>query len=97
MGGLATLHERNTKQFSNISQKTKARAGENSNLDKYHANEFIFSKNGVGIIVTLYPDVFTDGMFDNDEATEEILGNFFSLVSTNEAEELVSDAYAKSN
>ncbi len=62
-----------------------------------HADDFLFGKDVAGLVVSLYPNAFKDGTFDDVDATEEILGNYFSLVSTDVAKELVMDAYAKND
>ena len=36
----------------------------------------------------------TDRTFDDEDETEEVLGIYFSLISVDEAEELVMDAFA---
>jgi len=96
LGVIVKTFETYTKPFKPGMPKPKARAGKISNPDDpYHADE-VFSNSDVATIITvLYPDAMEDGTFDVDEATADLLGEYFSLISIEEAKEIVLDAYAK--
>ena len=93
---LAKEFEKYTKPFNKSSSKPKARAGKLTNPDDaVYADEILYAKDVAGIFTKLYPDAMTDGTFDDDEVTKDVLGNYFSLISIKEAKELVMDAFAK--
>ena len=63
--------------------------------DTVYADEILYAKDVAGIFTILYPDAMTDGTFDNEEVTKDILGNCFSLITIKEAKELVLNVFAK--
>ena len=59
----------------------------------HYADEHFFTKDVVGHVVFLHEHQIAEGVFDNDEAAEEILSNYSSLIFIEEANELVSEEY----
>ncbi len=85
-----------SKPYRGTQHKPKARVGRLFNPDENHyADEHLFNRDVADAVAELYPDAMTEGIFDDDNAAEEILGQYFSLISTEEAKELVLDAYAR--
>ncbi len=96
LGVAAKAFETYTKPFKLGMPKPKARAGKIVNPDDpCHADEIFANPDVATIITVLYPDAFEDGTFDDDEATADLLGEYFSLISIDEAKEIVLAAYAK--
>mmetsp|Transcript_25750 Transcript_25750/g.43952 ORF Transcript_25750/g.43952 Transcript_25750/m.43952 type:complete len:93 (+) Transcript_25750:685-963(+) len=83
-----------TKPFKPGGPKRTARAGKLINPDNPHyADEHLFNNDIVALIRDMFPDAFNDGTFDDDDATKDMLEPYFSLISIDEAKELVMDAY----
>ena len=57
----------------------------------HYADELLANQDVAAIITELY-SIHT---FDSDEATTEVLGKYFSLISIKEAKQIVLAAYAK--
>ena len=68
----------------------------NSN-NPHYTNEHFFTKDAVGLVVFLHKRQIAERVFDDDEAADEILSNYFSLISIEEAKELVSEEYERKN
>ena len=85
-----------TQNNSIKSLKPKARAGKLTNPDNpVYLDEILCPEDVIGIIIQLFPDAMIDGTFDDEDVTKEVVGNYFSLISTKEAKELVLDVYVK--
>ena len=96
LDAVAKAYETYTKPFKLGMPKPKARAGKIANPDDPCYADEVFDNSDVATIITvLYPDAMEDGTFDDDEATADLLGEYFSLISIKEAKEIVLDAYAK--
>lgn len=93
----ATLFSKVTMPVKSGGSKPKARAGRVINpAEAMHADEVIFNNDIANVITALFEYVMTDGTFDDDDATEELLSDYFSLTSIEEAKELVMEAYRNS-
>ena len=88
----ATAYERHTMPYKPSAPKPKARPGKIVNAsDPIHLDERLFSEDVAVVVASLYPD---ETVFDDDETAAEILETYFSLISVDEAKELVLEAYA---
>ena len=98
LGKYAETYLKLIKAFTLGSPKPKARAGKviNPNNSK-HADEFLYGNGVAGIVADLYPNAVADRIFDDNETATDILSKYFSLVSIDEAKELVLEAIAKSS
>ena len=89
-------YKKYTKPFKAGAPKPKAKAGKIVNQNSaWCADEFLHGNNVADIVDDLYPNAVEEGLFDDDKTGSQILGNYFSLISTDEAKYLVLEAIAK--
>ena len=83
-----------TTSFKAERPSIKARAGKVKDLDDpRHIDTFLKNTDVTDVVTVLYPDAIAEGNFHDDESSEDILSQYFSLTSFDEANVLVLDAY----
>ena len=91
---MAGHYETFTTPFKAGGPSIKARAGKVKGLDSPKHIDTILKNTDIADVVTiLYPDAIAEGHFNDDESSEGILSQYFSLTPFDEAKVLVLDAY----
>lgn len=91
---LARAFEKYTKPYKSGSPKPKARGGKLVNPNSARAaDEMLYNKDIANIFVELYDK----DTLDDDDIAEELLSEYFSLISFDEAKEIVLEAFARKN
>ena len=89
---IATAYKCHTMPYKPSAPKPKARAGKIINSsDPIHLDKKLFSEDVASVVASLYPD---ETVFDDNKTAAEIPETYFSLISVEEAKELVLEAYA---
>ena len=89
--------EHNTQPYKGSTKKVKIRAAKLDSSEAKTADHHLFAKDIASLLVDMYPDSMTDGTFDDEESTRIFLEQYFSLISVEEAKEIVMQAYEESN
>ena len=83
--------------YKGSAKRVKARAAKLDSSEAKTADHHLFAKDIASLLVDMYPDSMTDGTFDDEESTRIFLEQYFSLISVEEAKEVVMQAYEESN
>ena len=88
----AKLYGKYTKPYPGSKIKPKARAGKVLNSDEAHfPDEHLSNRDIADAFVALYPNALEDGSIDDGE----LLGEYFSLTTAEDARDIIVDAFAR--
>ena len=94
LDAFAQMYMKHTKPYKSTNPPPKAKVGRIINTNEvYIADRHLFKNDIASIIPELYPEAMNDGTFDDNEITADILSQYFSLISIDEAKELVMASY----